>query len=249
MKKTDVEKVWMPAPDVLELESHQVDVWRISLDLRSAAVKSLKSTLSEEESQRAARFYFPEDRIRYIIAHSSLRNILSRYLNCNPDQLNFSTNEYGKPALDGHNLEFNLSHSGEFALIAMSGEQKVGVDVERIRSDIELESMARRFFSSNEVSELMTLPSEEREIGFFNCWTRKEAYIKAQGLGLSLPLDSFDVSLTSNEPAILLATRPDPKEAARWTLFSPEIESNYVAAVAVETQEEEFRLWDFNLAR
>jgi 4'-phosphopantetheinyl transferase len=133
-------------------------------------------------------------------------------------------------------------------LIAVSGEQKVGVDVERIRSDMEIESMARRFFSPDEVSDLMTLPPEEREVGFFNCWTRKEAYIKAQGLGLSLPLDSFDVSLTSNEPAILRTTRPDPKETARWTLVSLEVESNYRAAVAVEMQGVEFRLWDFNLA-
>ena len=248
MKKAEIEKVWMPAPDVLELESRQVDVWRVPLDLRSAAVKSLGSTLSVEESQRAARFHFPEDRTRYIIAHSSLRNILSRYLNCDPDQLNFSTNEYGKPALDSHNLEFNLSHSGDFALIAVSGEQKVGVDVERIRPDMEIESMARRFFSPDEVSDLMTLPPEEREVGFFNCWTRKEAYIKAQGLGLSLPLDSFDVSLTSNEPAILRTTRPDPKETAQWTLVSLDVESNYRAAVAVEMQGVEFRLWDFNLA-
>jgi len=247
MKMADTERVWTPAPDVLDLGSHQVDIWRVPLDLQSAAVKSLASTLSVDESQRAARFHFPEDRVRYIIAHGSLRIILSRYLNCGPNQLSFSVNEFGKPALDSHNLEFNLSHSGDFALIAVSGEQKVGVDVERIRSDMELESMARRFFSPDEVSELMALPPEERDIGFFNCWTRKEAYIKAQGLGLSLPLDSFDVSLTSNEPAILRATRPNPMEAARWTLVSMDVETNYAAAVAVEMQGVEFRLWIFNL--
>jgi len=248
MKKADIEKFWRPAPDVLDLESHQVDVWRVPLDFQSATVKSLKPTLSADESQRAARFHFPEDRDRYIVAHGSLRNILSGYLDCKPNQLAFSTNKYGKPALERYHLEFNLSHSGDFALVAVAKDHKVGVDVERIRSDMEFESIARRFFSPSEVSEVLALPLKQRDLGFFNCWTRKEAYIKAQGLGLSLPLDSFDVSLTPNEPATLRATRPDSQEAARWTLSSPEVESNYRAAVAVEMQGVEFRLWNFKLS-
>jgi 4'-phosphopantetheinyl transferase len=123
--------------------------------------------------------------------------------------------------------------------------RKVGVDVERIRRDMELESIARRYFSQREVAELLALPPEQREIAFFNGWTRKEAYIKAQGLGLSLPLDSFDVSLAPDEPAILRETRPDPQKAARWRLESLEVDAQYVAAVAVEGKGLEFRLWDW----
>jgi len=237
---------WLPPPDHLDLQPHQVDVWRISLDLPPASVKSLESNLSADEAQRAERFRFPAGRERYIIAHGCLREILSRYLCCEPSQLDFSTNDYGRPILNSHKLEFNLSHSGNFALIAIAQERKVGVDVERVRPELELESIARRFFSPNENSELMTLPPEQRELAFFNGWTRKEAYIKAQGLGLSLPLDSFDVSLTPNEPAILRATRPDARVAFHWTLLSLDVDPNYAGAVAVEDQGLEFRFWDWN---
>jgi 4'-phosphopantetheinyl transferase len=244
MQKTEC-RTWSSPPDFPDLALHHVDVWRISLDCQPDTVKHLESTLSVDESQRAARFHFPTDEERYIVAHGSLRYILSRYLSSDSEQLTFSKNEYGKPALNGHSLEFNLSHSGEFALVAVTQEHKVGVDLERIRLDMELDSMARRFFSPNEVSELMTLPSEQKEVGFFNCWTRKEAYIKAHGLGLSLPLDSFDVSLAPNKPAILRATRPNSREVDRWSLFSLDVESNYAAAVTVEMQEAEIRLWNF----
>ena len=237
---------WLPSPDILDLGLHQVDIWRICLDLEPASVKQLESTLSAEESQRAARFRFPEGTKRYIIAHGSLRDILARYLDSEPGQLSFSTGEYGKPVFEDHKLEFNLSHSSDFALVAVTRERKVGVDVECHRPDLEHEKIASRFFSPNEVAKLITLPLEQRIIGFFNCWTRKEAYIKAHGLGLSMPLDSFDVSLTPNEPAILQTTRLDQEEAARWTLVSLDVSSGYAAAIAVERQNLEFRLWDWN---
>jgi len=241
-----VKSEWCSPPDFLDLEPHQVDIWRISLDLPPATVKRLESTLSTDEAKRAARFYFAEGKRRHIIAHGCLRDILTRYLNCEPDQLNFSANEYGKPVLEDHELEFNLSHSGDFALIAVTQKCRVGVDVEHHRPDLEHEKIARRYFSPNEVAELMALPPGQRIIGFFNCWTRKEAYIKAHGLGLSLPLDSFDVTLIPNEPATLRATRPNLEETVRWTLVSLEVGSGYAGALAVEGQDLEFRLWDWN---
>jgi 4'-phosphopantetheinyl transferase len=245
---------WMSPPDTLDLKPHQVDVWRVSLDLQTDPVKLTESTLSVDESERADRFHFAADRHRFIVSHVALRNILSRYLNCGPEDLTFSVNQYGKPSLNDHKLEFNLSNSGDFALIAVTLERKVGVDVERIRSDMEFESIASRYFSQGEVSEFLTLHPEQRVAGFFTCWTRKEAYIKAQGLGLSLPLESFDVSLIPNESAILRATRPDPQEAASWTLLSLDVASGYASVVAVEGaalslskgQGLEFRLWDWN---
>jgi 4'-phosphopantetheinyl transferase len=232
----------------VELNPHQVDVWRVSLDLSPDTVKYLESTLSEDEFQRAARFRFTPDRERYIVAHLSLRNILSEYLGCEPKQLLFSANQYGKPKLEGHNLEFNLSHSGDYALVAVTRDRKVGVDVEHIRSDMEHEKIAKRFFSPNEVVEFRGLPPEHKVHGFFNCWTRKEAYIKAQGLGLSLPLDSFDVSLTPNEPVLLQATRPNPEEAAGWTLVSLDISFGYTGALAVKGIYLDFRFWDWKPA-
>lgn len=246
MRETDPNGTWSPAPDSLELGADQVDVWRISLDRAIATVKRLESSLSSDEAQRAVRFHFPADRDRFIIAHACLRNILARYLNCQPSQLNFVVNDYGKPALQGYNLEFNLSHSGDFALVAVTWERKIGVDVERIRAEMEFERIAHRFFSPNEVSELMALPPEQCQSAFFNCWSRKEAYIKAQGLGLSLSLQSFDVSLTPGEPANLRATSLDPNEAARWTLKSLDVDPCYAATVAVMGKNLEFRFWDWN---
>ena len=247
MQKADTKTIWLPAHDALNLKSHQVDVWRVFLDLPTASVKSIKSYLSADEAQRAVRFHFPADRDRYIVAHGCLRDILARYIHREPHQISFSTGEYGKPALvNNEGIDFNLAHSGDLALIAVTCGHKVGVDVERIRQDMELESIARRYFSRREVSELLALSPEQRELAFFNCWTRKEAYIKAQGLGLSLPLDSFDVSLTPDGPVIIYETRPDPQVATCWRLEALEVRTQYVAAVAIEANSDlEFRLWDW----
>jgi 4'-phosphopantetheinyl transferase len=246
MQKTSSHSIWLhPAAD-LDIQPHQVDVWRARLDPPVEVLERLAASISAEETQRAARFHFPADKDRFIAAHGCLRAVLARYLHCEPDQLAFSVNPYGKPALHDHHLEFNLSHSGDFALIAVAQERKVGVDVERIRSDMELESIANRYFSQREVSEFLGLPAEQRVAGFFTCWTRKEAYIKAQGLGLSLPLESFDVSLTPNEPAILRAPLPDSQEAARWTLLSLDVAPDYASAVAVEAKNIQFRQWSWD---
>lgn len=250
---------WTQAPDDIRLPPCQVDVWRVFLDLEPASVKAAESTLSADEAKRASRFHFDRDRTRFIVAHASLRNILARTLHCEPRQLNLSANAYGKPFLPDHKVEFNLSHSGGYALVAVSRQCRVGVDVERIRPDMETAGLARRFFSPAEVSELMALSPEQQTTGFFLCWTRKEAYIKAQGLGLSLPLDSFDMSLAPDEPAILRATRSDPLEAARWTLLSLDVEFGYAGALAAEGAGRlpdqaskdsglDFRFWDWRPA-
>ena len=242
MQKTN----WTPPPDSLNLESHHVDVWRLSLDLSTDSVKSVESTLSANEKERAARFHFEVDKNRFVIAHGVLRKILGHYLHRNPAELTFSVNQYGKPALDNSSLEFNLSHSGDFALIAVTQGRKIGVDVEHIRQGISSHVIAQQYFSKAEVAELQSLPIEKRVNGFFTCWTRKEAYIKAQGLGLALPLESFDVSLTPGQPAILRATRPDEKEAAHWALRSLDVDPNYAGAVAVEGAEFDFRFFAYS---
>ena len=240
--------MWLAQPAALDLPSdRQADIWRIHLDLPMDSLSILRELLSTEESDRAARFHFPTDRNHFIVAHASLRDILARYLRCKPDQLSFSVNAYGKPSLNQSTLEFNLSHSGDFALLAISQNRKIGIDIERKRTGISADIIGGQYFSQAEMSELQALPPGQREAAFFICWTRKEAYIKAQGMGLSLPLDSFDVSLTPAQPAILRASRPDPSEALRWTLLSLQVGAGYEAAVAVEGQNLEFRLWDWKL--
>lgn len=241
---------WQTPPDVLTLQPRQVDIWRIHLDPGLDSVKPFESTLSADETRRASSFRFDQDRNRYVLAHYSLRRVLGRYLNAEPAQLEFTIDPNGKPALRTHKLEFNLSHSGSFALAAVTAHRPIGVDVERMREAISSHSIARQYFSPVEVAELETVPSEQRELAFFTCWTRKEAFIKALGLGLSLPLDSFDVSLTPNEPAILRAVRPQPQEAERWILRSLDVAPRYAGAVAVQNADAknrdlEFRLWDW----
>jgi 4'-phosphopantetheinyl transferase len=235
--------VWLAPSKPLALSPNNADVWRVRVD----SFNPREDILSPDEREHAAKFHFDKDRNRYIVSHASLRETLARYLRAEPKELKFSVNEYGKPFLPEHDLGFNLSHSGEYALIAVTRGRNIGVDVEQIRADVEIEKLASRYFSPREVSELMALPPERRIIAFYNCWTRKEAYIKAQGMGLSLPLDSFDVSLAPGEPAILRATRPDTSEAARWSLHSFAIEPNYIAALAVEGDGLEIRFWDWNV--
>jgi 4'-phosphopantetheinyl transferase len=158
-------------------------------------------------------------------------------LNVEPGTLRFCYSEYGKPGLDqefgGDENSFNLSHSNALGLLAVTRHRAVGVDIEHIRPDLADEQIARRFFSSREVQSLIALPAEVQKEAFFNCWTRKEAYIKAIGEGLSMPLDQFDVSLSPDEPANLLATRPDPAQALQWKLYSLYAGYGYAAAMAV----------------
>lgn len=245
--------LWSDHSGDWDLQPDQVDIWRLFMDasiplstsLSTDPAKSFESILSAEENQRAARFVFPRDRQRFVLAHGYLRGILARYLRCEPDQLTFSTNEYGKPAITDGSLEFNLSHSGHFALVAVSRHRKVGVDVEHMRQGVEFEALARRFFSDRENAEFTELSPESRTSAFYRCWTLKEAYIKAHGLGLSLPLDSFDVSLAPNEPTALKATRPNPTEASRWKLLSFEVDFEHAGAVAVEGNTSEIRYWNW----
>lgn len=251
MHGAEISAPWsQPAGDPI-IQPGQVDLWRIFLNLPPESVKTLASTLTADETGRAARFRFPADRNRYIAAHGALRDILARYLNREPGQVRFSANQYGKPTLPGCPLEFNLSHSGDFALVAVTRGRKVGVDVERFRPDVDFERLASRFFSSREAAELTAFPAAQRLAAFFRCWTRKEAYIKAQGLGLSLPLKDFDVSL--GDPALLYATRPDAEEAGHWRVFSLQVDPFYAGAVVVERvgpglqgKGIELNLWDWN---
>lgn len=210
------------APDIPG--AGEVRVWRIRLDQHPAVVRLLWGMLSGDERARAAQFRFARDRDRFTVAHAALRSILSGYLRIAPSSVRFRTSVYGKPVIDGDPvLRFNLSHSGDLALCAIAGEREVGVDVEQIRSDLEWEGLARRFFSTDEVAALEALDPGDRLEGFLRCWTRKEAYLKARGEGLSLSLDSFTVL-----PA------PEPSIAERWQIVDLTPAPAYVAALAVE---------------
>lgn len=222
-------------------------------------MSDLRRTLSPDEKERAERFRFERDRWRFLVRRGMLRLILSRYAGLEPAQLLFAYSSYGKPTLAfpagsklywqndpearPYVLKFNLSHSQSLALYAITADQEIGVDVEALRSDFEVETVARRFFSRREQAELSSLPAGQQQAAFFLCWTRKEAYIKAHGLGLSLPLEQFDVAFSPGEDARLLATRPDAEEAERWDLMHLAPAPGYVGAVAVQAPAQQLHCW------
>lgn len=241
---------WRPPSADIVLRADEVHVWRAPLDLPQERLESLRGALAQDERGRASRFHFERDRRRFVAGRGLLREILSRYVGLSPDGLRFGYTPYGKPYLadecGGGWLRFNVSHSGGLALYAVTRGRELGIDIEQVRADIEHEEIAERFFSGQEVAALKALPAGLRREAFFLCWTRKEAYIKGIGEGLSLPLDSFDVSLTPGEPASLLAVRGDAREAARWTLTDLDPGPGYCAALAAEGRDWILRRWQFD---
>jgi len=228
------------SPEPLTLGDKEVHVWHVSLDLPVSQIQRLGQTLSEEERRRAERYRFQKDRTRFIVSHGVLRTILGRYLKTKPGRVRFCCNACGKPELAEETgngaLRFNMSHAHERALYAVTYGRAVGVDIEYIRPDLAEEKIAERFFSPLEVAVLRALPKHMQPRAFLNCWTRKEAYIKARGQGLSMALDRFDMSLTPGAPAALLSVNGDHQEASRWSLRELPVGSDYVAALAVEGQ-------------
>ncbi|MEO6829456.1 MAG: 4'-phosphopantetheinyl transferase superfamily protein [Acidobacteriaceae bacterium] len=211
------------------------DVHVFSWGLDSPPTPTEWKTLSEEESRRAQRFVFPRDRDRYVRAHATMRIVLAGYSGLPPGEIPFVDNAYGKPRIDTRknpqSLRFNLSHSAGIAVLAVAREYELGVDVEILRPigpDI-----AEHNFSARELSGLLTLAREEELLGFYRCWTSKEALLKGEGCGLNLPLDSFDVEVDPQRPAALLDSRPPDRFASGWLLFDLQPAHNTVATLAV----------------
>lgn len=218
------------------LHKDELHVWHTELSSPDDACR-LQSLLSVDEVERTNRFRFPEHRRRFAIARGCLRQLLGAYLSVTPQQIRFSYSAQGKPRLSSEfsqELSFNVSHSDDLAVLSFTNHRNIGVDVEVFRYDIDTEGIPRRFFSEFEQRALAGLQGQEKILGFFNCWTRKEAYIKAVGLGLSLPLRDFDVSLLPGQPARILATRPDPKLASQWSVHALHLNEHCAAAVVVE---------------
>ena len=219
----------------LALDSAEVHLWQASLDGRPADI--FESFLSPDELDRANRFHFAQDRNHFVVARGLLRNLLGAYLGISRAEFRFSYGAKGKPflLLDGQTqINFNLSHSHGRAAFAFSRGRELGVDLEYVKEDFEAELIASRFFSRAEVLALRAVPAELRNQAFFNCWTRKEAYIKARGEGLSMPLDEFDVSLRPGEPAALLNNYREEREVERWSIKAIPAPADYIGALVVE---------------
>ena len=229
---------WGIPPSHLVSGRDEVHVWRAELTQKASHVQALLEMLAPDEEGRAGRFLFQRDRDRFIVARGFLRLILSRYLHTEPHRLRFAYSPYGKPSLaQGFHvdrLRFNVSHSENLALYAIAWERELGVDIEYVRADFASDEIAGHFFSRGEASVLRALPPNARTEAFFKCWTRKEAYIKARGEGLSIHLDKFEVAFSPGEAAALLHFESDPLEPSRWLFRDLNPGHGYAAALVVE---------------
>ncbi|MBO0862855.1 MAG: 4'-phosphopantetheinyl transferase superfamily protein, partial [Chloracidobacterium sp.] len=228
----------------------EAHVWRASLDQPANVIAKLAPLLSRDECHRAERFHRPADRRRFIAGRGILRKIISTYLALAPDKVRFAYNKYGKPFIsDDHNrgaLSFNLSHSNGMALYAIASERRVGIDVENMREDFATLEVAERFFSKDECEAWKAVPRDQRTKAFFNCWSRKESYIKAIGMGVSYPLDEFTVSLTPDVAPALLKVDADATEASRWNMYELDAGEGYAAALIVESPPVSLRRFQWN---
>ena len=229
---------WSMPHQTPRLLNDEIHVWRASLEVPSARLEYFRRILSEDEIDRAMQYCFERDRRRFIIRRALLRRILGGYLGRSPQELCFCYNRYGKPALvsmiGDPTFYFNVSHSDGLARYAITRSRQVGVDIEYVRPVEDAEDIVKRFFSSREKAEFSTLPESIKQQAFFTCWTRKEAYIKARGEGLSHPLDQFSVSLIPGGPARLLSCHNDICETERWDLRELTVNARYVATLAFE---------------
>jgi 4'-phosphopantetheinyl transferase len=224
----------LDSPQSTDLPGDEVHVWHWEPVSSSAQVSGLWEILPEDERRRAQRFLSTGHRDEFVVNRATLRILLAGYMADAPERIAFEYSTRGKPSVrNAGGLRFNLSHTAGRAAIALAREREVGIDVERIRSQYDAQKIAQRFFSEQEQKLLQELSGQKLADAFFRCWTRKEAYIKARGEGLSCPLYQFDVSLAEDQPASLMSTRPDPEEAKRWLLYDLPLAAGYAAALAV----------------
>jgi len=223
---------------VIPLLPDEVHVWRASLDQTLSRVLRHARMLSPDEQLRVERYYCERDRVRFIVSRGALRAILGQYVDIAPNRLQFRYGPHGKPALTedcgGAIFQFNLSHSEGLALIAVTCQRAIGIDLEIIRPFDHLERMSNRLFSCHERVALRSLPASLKLEGFFKCWTCKEAYVKACGDGLTRPLHQFDVLVIPGQPAQLLSVHNNAQEACRWTVMALRPAHGYAAALAVK---------------
>ena len=240
---------WLLPPSRLKLAINDVHVWRVRLNQTDRRVQQLQQLLADDEQRRAERFHFDRDRRRFIVSHGMLRLIIGEYMDIAPERLQFYSGHRGKPYLikrpGNIQLQFNLTHSKEIALCAFTCGPEIGIDVEYVRDMPDAEKIALTNFSSKENEMLQSLPQYQRQEAFFNCWVRKEAYIKAIGDGLYHALDRFDVSLAPGEPARLLSVEGSTALASGWFMKSLTPEDGYVAALALKGSDFCLSYWEY----
>jgi 4'-phosphopantetheinyl transferase len=240
---------WCTPPPELSLSAHAVHVWRAALGLEAAYLRRLEQNLSADEWERASRFRFARDRARFVGARGLLREILALYLNASPGRLRFGYSAHGKPFLTGEpsTLRFNVSHSFDEMLLAIAHMREVGVDVEGVRNNaVAIEEIGETVLSEPEKQALARFGGEDKRTNFLRFWTLKEAYIKADGRGVSLPLERIDVSSPEGRVAVLNEATGEWRRCPRWKLRTLAPVPGYVAALAAEGQDWRLALWHWS---
>jgi 4'-phosphopantetheinyl transferase len=240
---------WCTPPPELWLPAHAVHVWRAALGLEAAYLRRLEQTLSADERERASRFRFARDRDRFVGARGLLREILALYLNASPGRLNFGYGPHGKPFLAGEHstLRFNVSHSSDTMLLAIAHMREVGVDVEGVRNNVvAIEEISETVLSEPEKQALARFRGDDKRTNFLRFWTLKEAYIKADGRGVSLPLERIDVSSPEGRVAALDEATGEWRTCPRWELRKLTPITGYAAALAAEGQDWRLALWHWS---
>lgn len=239
--------LWPYPPANWLLENTDVHIWAAPLDIPSDALSRLTATLSPPEQERAARFRFEQHRNPFVAAHGLLRLLLSRYLQTEPSAVQFAYGAHGKPSLAARGassgLHFNLTHSENLALLAVTRAAPLGVDVEQIRMPADADQLVARFFSARENAAFQSLPAAQKPVAFFNLWTRKEAWLKATGEGIGYLLNRVEVSFLSNEPARLLALPDNSAPLTHWALHDLSPAPGFAAALAIAHPTARLHCW------
>jgi 4'-phosphopantetheinyl transferase len=241
---------WCEQSEIPPLGQFEIHVWRAELAWPGVVTGRLKDCLTDEETNQAARFHFAHDQRRFVIRRAVLRRLLASYLGVRTEIVRLLPGPNGKPFVCGQDMpegiRFNCSHSGDRGLIVIAQGRELGADLEQHRDLNDAEDLAKAFFSDSEIKELNDLPRSLKTVGFFNCWTRKEAFVKAIGLGLSFPLNRFSVSLTPGQPAALLDVAEDHEAMKKWTIASLDVGVDYSAALVFEGRNVKFRYLEWN---
>jgi 4'-phosphopantetheinyl transferase len=248
---TKLNLVWTKPPVTLNLERDEIHVWRAALNQPAVAIDRLCSFLTSDELDRMKRYSSSTTRVRFAVGRGVLRAILSRYIRMSPEQIHFSYGFYGKPFLampqqeEAQSLDFNLSHSSDLALIAVAHSRKVGVDVERLQPELAYERLARRFFTPSEQRVIFAKPSGLQLYAFYQIWTRKEAFLKAKGEGLSQPMEEFEVDLLSEQGVNIVGRNHLHNLIEGWSLLPLTPGPSYVAALAVAGRDWKLSCWQW----
>lgn len=240
---------WQPATAQLHLGAQDVHLFLADLDAQEQLLRYSTQILAPDEIERGNRFYVEQDRRRYQAGRLLLRLLLAAYLDIPPSLIQFSYNHYGKPSaaqpLHTTNIQFNLSNSANIALFAFCKTVDVGIDIEKIRPEFTTHEIAEKYFSRDEVTFVRTIALDSVS-AFYDCWTRKEAYIKAKGQGLSIPLDSFAVSLDPEQAPGLLYSRLFADDVKQYALYALPMEASFKAALAIARKENDVRLFSLS---